>query len=138
MKAGASPEACCKGESGGTALTHAVRADGADGGADGEQSEVVAILLECGAEPDAPDGAGMTPLAWAARTGNVAAAQLLLKDDDVISFDVQYERQQLSATNKTGGRAVHTSRLCLEGGSFPEDALQLGADVQAGASVIYR
>lgn len=66
------------------------------------------------------------------------AAQLLLKDDDVISFDVQYERQQLSATNKTGGRAVHTSRLCLEGGSFPEDALQLGADVQAGASVIYR
>jgi ankyrin repeat protein len=46
-------------------------------GVEGDRADLVEALLGTGADPNAADGDGSTPLAWATRQGNAAVARLL-------------------------------------------------------------
>ena len=76
---------------------------------------IVQLLLEKGAEIEAKDNYGRTPLSWAAENGHEATVKLLLEKGAEIEAKDNYGRMPLSWATENGREA--TVKLLLEKGA---------------------
>ena len=73
--------------------------------ADRNQPEIVKLLLDAGAVPDAENSSGVTPLMMAARRGNIEIVRMLLAQGAPTRARPTYRPRRRSAGPRTAARS---------------------------------